>query len=103
MNRLATLILVLGVSLVVVASGFAAEANPDQAKVVAEIERLGGNVTVDGKSPGKPVIGVVSTDDRGDRRWVEMSQGVESTPIAEPEQKQGGHSTFSMNLGGPFR
>ena len=39
-------LLVLGLSLVVVASGWAAEANTEQAKAVAEIERLGGKSTV---------------------------------------------------------
>ena len=58
MNRIVALMLVLGLSLAVVASGWAAEVNPEQAKAVAEIEKLGGKVTVDEKSPDKPVIGV---------------------------------------------
>ena len=33
-----------------------AEPNADQARVIAEIEKLGGKVTFDEKSPGKPVI-----------------------------------------------
>ena len=40
------------------AHGLTAEANAEQAKAIAEIEKLGGNVTVDEKSPGKPVISV---------------------------------------------
>jgi beta-lactamase regulating signal transducer with metallopeptidase domain len=40
------------------ASSQPAEANPEQAKAVAEIEKLGGKVSVDEKSPDKPVIGV---------------------------------------------
>jgi hypothetical protein len=34
------------------------EPNEDQAKAVAKIQKLGGKVTVDEKSPDKPVIGV---------------------------------------------
>jgi len=60
---------VLCLSLAVVASGCTARVNPRaeeaaagetsrQAKAVAQIERLGGTVTVDEKRPGKPVIGV---------------------------------------------
>jgi repressor of nif and glnA expression len=56
MNQMVALIQVLGLSLAVVASGWAAEANTEQAKAVAEIERLGGTVTVDEKS--QAVIGV---------------------------------------------
>ena len=58
MSRIVALMLVLGLSLVVVASGWAAEANTEQAKAVAEIERLGGKVVVDEKSPDKAVIAV---------------------------------------------
>jgi beta-lactamase regulating signal transducer with metallopeptidase domain/Leucine-rich repeat (LRR) protein len=36
----------------------AIESSADQAKTIAEIKKLGGKVTVDEKSPGKPVIGV---------------------------------------------
>ena len=56
MNRIAALMLVLGFSLAVVGSGWATEVNPEQAKAVAEIEKLGGNVIVDEKS--QAVIGV---------------------------------------------
>ncbi len=38
--------------------GLTAEPNADEAKAVAEIEKLGGKVTVDEKSQGKPAIGV---------------------------------------------
>ena len=58
MNQMVALIQVLGLSLAVVASGWAAEANPDQAKSVAEVEQLGGSITVDEKNPDRPVIGV---------------------------------------------
>ena len=37
---------------------WAAEPKTDQARAIAEIEKLGGKVTVDEKSPGKPVISV---------------------------------------------
>ncbi|MGA2258447.1 MAG: hypothetical protein ABSG53_27605 [Thermoguttaceae bacterium] len=36
----------------------AAEPSADQAKAIAEIEKIGGKVTVDEKSPGKPAIEV---------------------------------------------
>jgi hypothetical protein len=58
MNRIVALMLVLGISLAVIASGRAAEVDFEQAKAVAEIRRLHGRVTVDEKSPDKPVIGV---------------------------------------------
>ena len=58
MNRIILSMLTLGLSLAVVASGWAAEVNPEQAKAIAEIEKLGGKVTVDEKSPDKPVIDV---------------------------------------------
>ncbi len=56
MNRLVVLMPVLGLSLAVVTSGWAAADNPKQAKAIAEIEKLGGNVIVDEKS--QAVIGV---------------------------------------------
>ena len=37
------------------------ESNAEQAKAIAEIEKLGGSVTRDEKDPGKPVIGVYLT------------------------------------------
>ncbi len=58
MNRLSMLMAALGLSLAVVALGWAAESNPGQAKAVAEIEKLGGKITIDEKSPNKAVIGV---------------------------------------------
>jgi hypothetical protein len=65
MNRIVALVLVLGVSLALVASGSAAEANPERAKAIAEIEKLGGKVVVDEKSPDKPVIGVALVGTEG--------------------------------------
>ncbi len=41
-----------------VLDGGTTEINPEQAKVIAEIKKLGGKVIIDKKSPGKPVIGV---------------------------------------------
>ena len=38
--------------------GWAAEPNAEQSKAVVEIQQLGGRVTMDEKSPGKPVIAV---------------------------------------------
>ena len=40
------------------AQGLTAEPNTDQAKAIADIKQLGGTVTLDEKSPGKPVISV---------------------------------------------
>jgi hypothetical protein len=57
MNRITLPILILALSLVPVFS-WAAEPNTDQAKAIAAIEKLGGKVTVDEKSPGKPVSSV---------------------------------------------
>ena len=67
MNRIVALLLVLGLPLVVVASGYAAEANPEQAKAIAEVKKLGGKVTVDEKSPDQPVIGVKLATRKGKR------------------------------------
>ena len=54
--------------LAVAASGCGLRLNPE-ARLRAEIERLGGKVTVDDKSPGKPIIGVdlfgTSVTDKG--------------------------------------
>ena len=112
MNRITFPMLTLGLSLAPVLC-WAAEPNADQAKAIAEIEKLGGKVTVDEKSPGKPVIAVdlaehqvtdagTGTSQRldptpiagpgghqGDRRWAGTSQRVDPTPIAEPGVHQG--------------
>jgi hypothetical protein len=56
MNR-AILLLMLVLSLAPVLC-WAAEPKVDEAKAIAEIEKLGGKVTRDEKSPGKLVIGV---------------------------------------------
>ena len=47
MSRIVALIHVLILSLAVVVSGCAARVNPKEAKIVAEVERLGGTVAVD--------------------------------------------------------
>jgi internalin A len=57
LNRITFSLLVLGLLLAPVLC-WAAEPNPDQAKAIAWIEKLGGKVTVDEKSPGKPVNSV---------------------------------------------
>jgi hypothetical protein len=57
MNRITLPLLALCMSLAPVLCG-AAEPNADHAKAIAEIKKLGGKVTVDEKSPGKPVISV---------------------------------------------
>ena len=58
MNRLLVSLQVLGFLLAVVASGWAAEPNPEESQAVTGIKKLGGRVTVDEKSPAQPVIGV---------------------------------------------
>ena len=63
MSRIALSLLMLGLSLAPVLC-WAAEPNTDQAKAIAAIEKLGGKVTVDEKSPGKPVISVNLGDTR---------------------------------------
>ena len=57
MNRFVASSQVLGLLVVLVASGSAAEPNADQAEATDKIEKLGGEVTVDETSPGRPVIG----------------------------------------------
>src|SRR5208283_5438635 len=61
MNRIALPLLTLGLSFAPVLC-WAAERNSDQAKAVAEIEKVGGKVTFDEKSPGRPVISVDFTN-----------------------------------------
>ena len=58
MNRFVALTQVLGLSLVVVASGCTAKPSTEHFKVIAEfeIEKLGGKVVVDEKSPAYPII-----------------------------------------------
>ena len=56
MNHIVLSMVTLGLSLAPVVCR-AAEPNPEQAKTIAEINKLGGKITVDEKSPGKPVKG----------------------------------------------
>ncbi len=58
MKRLVASMLVLDVLLAVVVCGCTAKVNPEQTKAIAEIERLGGKVTIDKGSPDKSVIEV---------------------------------------------
>ena len=62
MYPLLTLTQVLGLSLALVVWAAHSEAKSEKAKAVAEIERLGGKVTVDENSPDKAVIGVDLTN-----------------------------------------
>jgi hypothetical protein len=57
MSRIAVPMLALALSLAPIFCG-AAEPNPDQARVIAEIRRFRGTVTVDEKKSGRPVIAV---------------------------------------------
>lgn len=54
---------------------FAAEPNANRAKAIAEIEKLGGKVTVDEKTPGTPVIGVGLCGDRVTDAGLEYLRG----------------------------
>jgi hypothetical protein len=58
MNHITLPLLMLSLSLGCVSPSRAAEPNAVQAKASAEIKEVGGTVTVDEKSPDKPVIGV---------------------------------------------
>ena len=55
MSRIAPSMLFLALSLAPVLC-WAAEPNADQAKAIAEIEKLGGRVAVDGTAPGRPAV-----------------------------------------------
>jgi len=57
MTRITFLMLTLGLSLAPVLC-WAVEPGAEQAKAIAEIEKLGGKVTRDKMSPGRPVISV---------------------------------------------
>jgi uncharacterized protein (TIGR03067 family) len=74
MNRILFLLLALGLLLVPVRC-CAAEPNVDQAKAAAEIEKRGGKVTVDEKSPGKPVIAAALSRDSDKNAEVGRFQG----------------------------
>ena len=58
MNRTVPSMVVLGLLLLSIPASWAAEASKEQAKAVAEIEKIGGKVAFDEESPDKPVIGV---------------------------------------------
>ena len=53
-----------------------AETNIDQAKAIAEIEKLGGKVTVDEKSPRKPVICVDLSSSKVTDVWLTTLRGL---------------------------
>jgi len=72
MNRFVLPLLVLALSLAPLLC-WAEEPNGDQAKVIAEIWKLGGKVAIDEKSPGKPVISVTLTGSKVTGRCVEAS------------------------------
>jgi hypothetical protein len=57
MNKITFSLLTLGWSLAPVIS-LATEPNAEQAKAISQIKKLDGSVTVDEKSPGKPVHAV---------------------------------------------
>ena len=85
MNRICY-VLALGLSLAPILC-WAAEPNADQAKAIAEIEKLGGKVTVDEKSPGKPVI-----------EWIWRKRKVTDAGL---EHLKGLTQLQSLNLGIP--
>ena len=69
MNRVAAFIQALGMSLVMVGSCYATNANPEQANAIAEIKKLGGKVTVDERSPDKPAISRKFQQHQNHGRW----------------------------------
>ena len=71
MNRILLLLLSLALSLTP-ALCHAAELNADQTKAIAEIKKLGGDVTRDEKIPDKPAISVNLNNTRGNRRGAGM-------------------------------
>jgi len=72
-----------------VSSAGAAEANSAQAQAIAAIEKLGGNVTLDAKSPDKPVIGVNLQGSEVTDAGLEHLKGLTNLPNAEPVANQG--------------
>jgi hypothetical protein len=63
-------------SLAVVASAWAAEAVPQEAKVIADIKKLGGFVELDEISPEKSVIGVSLKNTKVTNAWLEELKGL---------------------------
>lgn len=82
MNHIALPLLMLGLSLSPVLC-WAVEPNDDEARAITEIEKLGGKVTVNEKSPGKPVISV-DYKYTGHRHSVGLRRRVATTPKAGP-------------------
>jgi hypothetical protein len=94
MNRLLALIQVLGLSLVVVASGCHAKIDPEQAKAIAEIERLGGQVNrLHGKGASKPVtsvlLGGTKATDEG-LAWLKTLTGLQWLSLWDSEVSDAG-------------
>ena len=58
MNRLIALLPVVGLFVAIAAASRAAEADPEQADAIAEIQKLDGKVIIDEKSLGQPVVSV---------------------------------------------
>jgi len=58
MKRIAVPMLAFGLLVAFVPSCWVAEPNAGQPKAIAEIDKLGGKVILDEKSPSKPVIEV---------------------------------------------
>ncbi len=58
MQRIAPLMLALGLSIAAMSCSRTAEPSTAEAPAIAEIKKLGGRVVVDEKSPGKPAIAV---------------------------------------------
>ena len=67
----------LGILVAVATSmGSTSGGNQDEAKAVAEIEKLGGTVTVDDKSTDKPVIGVSLSNTKATDPSLEYLKGL---------------------------
>ena len=81
MNRIVVLTLALSLAPVLC---WAAEPKADEAKAIAEIEKLGGKVTRDEKSPGKPVIEVDLSDSKVTDAGLERLDRVDASPRSVP-------------------
>ena len=59
-----------------ISCGWAAEPNVEQAKAVAEIQKLGGKITIDKNNPGKPVTAVRLMDTKVTDAGLEHFKGL---------------------------
>ena len=83
MNRIAPPLLALALRPLASVICLAAEPD-DQAKAIAEIEKLGGKVNLDEKSLGKLLVGCMDLHNtKVMERWPQASIGIVPTPAVE--------------------